>query len=280
MEEVAKKVHFEEKYELEYSYCCGDVHLKETIATTKGFVSRMVVTFYARRSTEMLGNFTEVAFNHGISGTTDFNQEECIGIAIQAYRFDDAAKIEDVIQTYRFEEQFNAPLAYGSDVSLKDGDVVHPLPTPIYKTIYFEKKERWGEKCVPQTTQVIVKCDLSQWQKVYYLKKKEEEEGTLLKKGSKGCIGQFGSVEEVTLEWAKKMGIDSKVLQAGLYNTTATAQVEREMLKDVMHRGTRSHGTSVPNKREINHLIARPRLLALFKNHLLAMLGQVKQYAH
>ncbi|KAI8566235.1 hypothetical protein RHMOL_Rhmol02G0024400 [Rhododendron molle] len=67
-----------------------------------------------------------------------------------------------------------------------------------------------------------------------------------------------GSIEEVILERAKqKKGIDAKVIQAGLFNTTSTAQDRREMLKEIMRRGTSSLGTDVPSEREINRLAAR-----------------------
>lgn len=67
-----------------------------------------------------------------------------------------------------------------------------------------------------------------------------------------------GSIEEVILERAKqKMGIDAKVIQAGLFNTTSTAQDRRELLKEIMRRGTSSLGTDVPSEREINRLAAR-----------------------
>ncbi|CAN8269922.1 unnamed protein product [Cochlearia groenlandica] len=67
-----------------------------------------------------------------------------------------------------------------------------------------------------------------------------------------------GSVEEVILERAKqKMGIDAKVIQAGLFNTTSTAQDRRQMLEEIMSKGTSSLGTDVPSEREINRLAAR-----------------------
>ncbi|CAN6726263.1 unnamed protein product [Malus baccata var. baccata] len=67
-----------------------------------------------------------------------------------------------------------------------------------------------------------------------------------------------GSIEEVILERAKeKMGIDAKVIQAGLFNTTSTAQDRRELLEEIMRKGTRSLGTDVPSEREINRLAAR-----------------------
>ncbi|CAJ1925279.1 unnamed protein product [Sphenostylis stenocarpa] len=67
-----------------------------------------------------------------------------------------------------------------------------------------------------------------------------------------------GSIEEVILERAnQKMGIDAKVIQAGLFNTTSTAQDRREMLEEIMRRGTSSLGTDVPSEREINRLAAR-----------------------
>ncbi|XP_074341619.1 putative ATP-dependent DNA helicase CHR12 [Apium graveolens] len=67
-----------------------------------------------------------------------------------------------------------------------------------------------------------------------------------------------GSIEEVILERAKqKMGIDAKVIQAGLFNTTSTAQDRREMLEDIMRKGSSSLGRDVPSEREINRLAAR-----------------------
>ncbi|CAJ2630299.1 unnamed protein product [Trifolium pratense] len=67
-----------------------------------------------------------------------------------------------------------------------------------------------------------------------------------------------GSIEEVILERAKqKMGIDAKVIQAGLFNTTSTAQDRREMLEVIMRRGSSSLGADVPSEREINRLAAR-----------------------
>lgn len=67
-----------------------------------------------------------------------------------------------------------------------------------------------------------------------------------------------GSIEEEILERAKsKMGIDAKVIQAGLFNTTSTAQERREMLEEIMRRGSDVIGTDVPSEREINRLSAR-----------------------
>ncbi|GAB2220165.1 hypothetical protein Droror1_Dr00007808 [Drosera rotundifolia] len=67
-----------------------------------------------------------------------------------------------------------------------------------------------------------------------------------------------GSIEEVILERAKqKMGIDAKVIQAGLFNTTSTAEERRGLLEEIMRKGTSSLGTDVPSEREINRLAAR-----------------------
>ncbi|GBG79414.1 hypothetical protein CBR_g29561 [Chara braunii] len=67
-----------------------------------------------------------------------------------------------------------------------------------------------------------------------------------------------GSIEEEILERAKsKMGIDAKVIQAGLFNTTSTAQERREMLEEIMRRGTEKLGKDVPTERDINRLAAR-----------------------
>uniref|UniRef100_A0A175YQL1 Uncharacterized protein n=1 Tax=Daucus carota subsp. sativus TaxID=79200 RepID=A0A175YQL1_DAUCS len=262
-----------------------------------------------------------------------------------------------------FEEWFNAPFADRCDVSLTDEEellVIRRLHHVIRPFILRRKKEE-VEKYLPQKSQVILKCDMSAWQKVYYHQvtdvgrvglgsaghrvllfsqmtrlmdilgvylelhgfkflrldgsTKTDERGTLLKQfnapdspyfmfllstraGGLGLnlqtadtviifdsdwnpqmdqqaedrahrIGQkkevrvfvlvsVGSIEEVILERAKqKMGIDAKVIQAGLFNTTSTAQDRREMLEDIMRRGTNSLGRDVPSEREINRLAAR-----------------------
>ncbi|OEL32478.1 putative ATP-dependent DNA helicase CHR12 [Dichanthelium oligosanthes] len=67
-----------------------------------------------------------------------------------------------------------------------------------------------------------------------------------------------GSIEEEILDRAKqKMGIDAKVIQAGLFNTTSTAQDRRALLQEILRRGTSSLGTDIPSEREINRLAAR-----------------------
>lgn len=67
-----------------------------------------------------------------------------------------------------------------------------------------------------------------------------------------------GTIEEDIMERAKqKKGIDAKVIQAGLFNTTATGEDRKAMLQEIMRRGTSSLGTDVPSEREINRLAAR-----------------------
>lgn len=71
-------------------------------------------------------------------------------------------------------------------------------------------------------------------------------------------LASVGTIEEDILDRAKsKMGIDAKVIQAGLFNTTSTAQERRALLEEIMRRGAQSLGTDVPSEREINRLAAR-----------------------
>ncbi|EFJ21556.1 hypothetical protein SELMODRAFT_176282 [Selaginella moellendorffii] len=66
-----------------------------------------------------------------------------------------------------------------------------------------------------------------------------------------------GSIEEEILERAKsKMGIDAKVIQAGLFNTTSTPQERRELLEEIMRKGTSNLSADVPSEREINRVTA------------------------
>ncbi|KAE9453151.1 hypothetical protein C3L33_14925, partial [Rhododendron williamsianum] len=69
-----------------------------------------------------------------------------------------------------FEEWFNAPFADRCDVSLNDEEellIIRRLHHVIRPFILRRKKNE-VEKYLPGKTQVILKCDMSSWQKVYY----------------------------------------------------------------------------------------------------------------
>ncbi|XP_078168968.1 protease Do-like 2, chloroplastic [Carex rostrata] len=72
----------------------------DTISVTKGIVSRIEVTSYAHGSSDLLGIQIDAAINSGNSGGPAFNEQgECIGVAFQVYRGDDAENIGYVIPT-------------------------------------------------------------------------------------------------------------------------------------------------------------------------------------
>ncbi|XP_010323029.2 protease Do-like 2, chloroplastic isoform X1 [Solanum lycopersicum] len=72
----------------------------DTISVTKGVVSRIEVTSYANGSSELLGIQIDAAINPGNSGGPAFNDDgDCIGVAFQVYRSDDAENIGYVIPT-------------------------------------------------------------------------------------------------------------------------------------------------------------------------------------
>ncbi|GMP99960.1 hypothetical protein CsSME_00047232 [Camellia sinensis var. sinensis] len=72
----------------------------DTISVTKGVVSRIEVTSYAHGSSELLGIQIDAAINPGNSGGPAFNdQGECIGVAFQVYRSEEAENIGYVIPT-------------------------------------------------------------------------------------------------------------------------------------------------------------------------------------
>uniref|UniRef100_M1C7Y2 Serine endopeptidase degp2 n=1 Tax=Solanum tuberosum TaxID=4113 RepID=M1C7Y2_SOLTU len=72
----------------------------DTISVTKGVVSRIEVTSYAHGSSELLGIQIDAAINPGNSGGPAFNDVgDCIGVAFQVYRSDDAENIGYVIPT-------------------------------------------------------------------------------------------------------------------------------------------------------------------------------------
>lgn len=69
-----------------------------------------------------------------------------------------------------FEEWFNAPFADKCDVSLTDEEellIIRRLHHVIRPFILRRKKDE-VEKFLPGKTQVVLKCDMSAWQKVYY----------------------------------------------------------------------------------------------------------------
>lgn len=70
----------------------------DTISVTKGVVSRIEVTSYAHGSSDLLGIQIDAAINPGNSGGPAFNQRgECIGVAFQVYRSEEAENIGYVI---------------------------------------------------------------------------------------------------------------------------------------------------------------------------------------
>ncbi|KAJ6802789.1 protease Do-like 2, chloroplastic [Iris pallida] len=72
----------------------------DTISVTKGVVSRIEVTSYAHGASDLLGIQIDAAINPGNSGGPAFNdQGECIGVAFQVFRSDDAENIGYVIPT-------------------------------------------------------------------------------------------------------------------------------------------------------------------------------------
>ncbi|KAK7392362.1 hypothetical protein VNO78_20798 [Psophocarpus tetragonolobus] len=72
----------------------------DTISVTKGVVSRVEVTSYAHGSSDLLGIQIDAAINPGNSGGPAFNdQGECIGVAFQVFRSEEAENIGYVIPT-------------------------------------------------------------------------------------------------------------------------------------------------------------------------------------
>ncbi|KAH1060469.1 hypothetical protein AAZX31_02G145900 [Glycine max] len=72
----------------------------DTISVTKGVVSRIEVTSYAHGSSDLLGIQIDAAINPGNSGGPAFNdQGECIGVAFQVLRSEEAENIGYVIPT-------------------------------------------------------------------------------------------------------------------------------------------------------------------------------------
>ncbi|CAA2989094.1 protease Do-like 9 [Olea europaea subsp. europaea] len=72
----------------------------DTISVTSGVVSRIEILSYVHGSTELLGLQIDAAINSGNSGGPAFNDKgNCVGIAFQSLKHDDAENIGYVIPT-------------------------------------------------------------------------------------------------------------------------------------------------------------------------------------
>lgn len=72
----------------------------DTMSVTSGVVSRIEVTSYVHGAAELLGIQIDAAINSGNSGGPAFNQSsECVGIAFQSLKHEDAENIGYIIPT-------------------------------------------------------------------------------------------------------------------------------------------------------------------------------------
>ncbi|GAX84374.1 hypothetical protein CEUSTIGMA_g11796.t1 [Chlamydomonas eustigma] len=72
----------------------------DTMSVTSGVVSRIEVTAYVHGSAELLGIQIDAAINSGNSGGPAFNEQgECVGIAFQSLKHEDAENIGYIIPT-------------------------------------------------------------------------------------------------------------------------------------------------------------------------------------
>ncbi|KAK5817842.1 hypothetical protein PVK06_022770 [Gossypium arboreum] len=72
----------------------------DTISVTSGVVSGIEISSYVHRSAELLGLQIDAAINSGNSGGPAFNDKgNCVGIAFQSLKHEDAENIGYVIPT-------------------------------------------------------------------------------------------------------------------------------------------------------------------------------------
>ncbi|MBA0639363.1 hypothetical protein Goklo_022401 [Gossypium klotzschianum] len=88
----------------------------DTISVTSGVVSRIEILSYIHGSTELLGLQIDAAINFGNSGGPAFNDKgNCVGIAFQSLRQDEAENIGYVIPTpviQHFIQDYEKNVAY------------------------------------------------------------------------------------------------------------------------------------------------------------------------
>ncbi|XP_020216057.1 probable ATP-dependent DNA helicase CHR12 isoform X1 [Cajanus cajan] len=173
--------------------------------------------------------------------------------------FSQMTRLMDILEVYLRLHDFKFLRLDGSTKTEERGSLLRKFNAPDSPYFMFLLSTRAGGLGLNlQTADTVIIFD-SDWNP----QMDQQAEDRAHRIGQKKEVRVFvlvsvGSIEEVILERAKqKMGIDAKVIQAGLFNTTSTAQDRREMLEEIMRRGTSSLGTDVPSEREINRLAAR-----------------------
>ncbi|KAK7357506.1 hypothetical protein VNO80_16794 [Phaseolus coccineus] len=173
--------------------------------------------------------------------------------------FSQMTRLMDILEIYLRLHDFKYLRLDGSTKTEERGNLLRKFNAPDSPFFMFLLSTRAGGLGLNlQTADTVIIFD-SDWNP----QMDQQAEDRAHRIGQKKEVRVFvlvsvGSIEEVILERAKqKMGIDAKVIQAGLFNTTSTAQDRREMLEEIMRRGTSSLGTDVPSEREINRLAAR-----------------------
>ncbi|XP_031121330.1 probable ATP-dependent DNA helicase CHR12 [Ipomoea triloba] len=175
--------------------------------------------------------------------------------------FSQMTRLMDILEIYLQLNEFKYLRLDGSTKTEERGSLLKQFNAPDSPFFMFLLSTRAGGLGLNlQTADTVIIFD-SDWNP----QMDQQAEDRAHRIGQKKEVRVFvlvsvGSIEEVILDRAKqKMGIDAKVIQAGLFNTTSTAQDRREMLEEIMRKGTSTLGTDVPTEREINHLAARSK---------------------
>nr|XP_043628386.1 probable ATP-dependent DNA helicase CHR12 [Erigeron canadensis] len=173
--------------------------------------------------------------------------------------FSQMTKLMDILDVYLQLHGFKYLRLDGSTKTEERGTLLKQFNAPDSPYFLFSLSTRAGGLGLNlQTADTVIIFD-SDWNP----QMDQQAEDRAHRIGQKKEVKVFvlvsvGSIEEVILERAKqKMGIDAKVIQAGMFNTTSTPQDRKEALKEVMRKGSSSLGTDTPSEREINRLTAR-----------------------
>ncbi|PNW73966.1 hypothetical protein CHLRE_13g579901v5 [Chlamydomonas reinhardtii] len=118
----------------------------DTMSVTSGVVSRIEVTSYMHGSSELLGIQIDAAINSGNSGGPAFNDDgQCVGIAFQSLKHEDAENIGYIIPTpviHHFLTDFERHGAYTGFPCL--GVEWQKLENPDLRTVLKMKADQKG----------------------------------------------------------------------------------------------------------------------------------------
>uniref|UniRef100_H3CGZ3 SWI/SNF related BAF chromatin remodeling complex subunit ATPase 4a n=1 Tax=Tetraodon nigroviridis TaxID=99883 RepID=H3CGZ3_TETNG len=145
-----------------------------------------------------------------------------------------------------FEQWFNAPFAMtGEKVDLNEEETILIIRRlhKVLRPFLLRRLKKEVEAQLPEKVEYVIKCDMSALQRVLY-------------RHMRLCT--VNSVEEKILAAAKKLNVDQKVIQAGMFDQKSSGYERRAFLQAILeHEEQDEEEDEVPDDETVNQMIAR-----------------------